>query len=163
MNQSLTAINCIEYFEKDGRFYALTGGVVSEVLPGTRLYLIALEAAVSHPDYPKFKKKYHMGNDLVFGFLHDYLSGFNHTADIVDGKLCDADGDRVAMVGESTITPRERDVIREISKGFADKQVADRLHIATNTVITILKNLREKTGATSKYHIVSLAAKAGVI
>lgn len=163
MNQSLTTNNCIEYFEKDGHFYALNGGIVSEVLPGNRLYLIALEAAVSHPDYPKLKKRYALGNDLVFGFLHDYLSGFNHTADIVDDNLCDADGERVAMVGKSTITPRERDVIREISEGYADKQVADRLKIATNTVITILKNLREKTGATSKYHIVSLAAKAGVI
>ena len=163
MNQSLTTKGCIEFFEKDGRFYAMEAGIVSEVLPGTRHYLIALEAAVSHPDYPKLKKKFEMGNDLVFGFLHDYLSGFNHTADVVDGHLCDADGDRVAMVGDSTITPRERDVIREISEGYADKQVADRLQIATNTVITILKNLREKTGATSKYHIVSLAAKAGVI
>jgi DNA-binding CsgD family transcriptional regulator len=35
--------------------------------------------------------------------------------------------------------------------------------IATNTVITILKNIRSKTGATSKYHIVSLAAKSGLI
>lgn len=163
MNQSLTAEYYIEFFEKDGRFYALEAGHVTEVTPGSRYYLIALEVAVSHPDYQKLKKVYSLGNELVYGFLHDYLSGFNHTADVVDGKLCDCDGSRVAIVGESTITPRERDVIREISEGYADKQVADRLQIATNTVITILKNLREKTGATSKYHIVSLAAKAGVI
>lgn len=163
MNDALTSQGCIEFFEKDGRFYALEAGQVHEVLPGTRYYLIILEVAVSHPDYPKLKRKYALGNDLVFGFIHDYLSSFNHTADVVDYSLCDCDGDRVAMVGESTITPRERDVIREISEGYADKQVADRLQIATNTVITILKKLREKTGATSKYHIVSLAAKAGVI
>ncbi|KAF0195261.1 MAG: hypothetical protein FD166_2977 [Bacteroidetes bacterium] len=163
MNESLTRENRIEFFETENRFYALDGGHVHEVTPGSKYYLVILEVAVAHPDYPKLKKKYEPGNDLVYGFIHDYLSAFNQEADVVDGRLCNCDGDRVAMVGESTITSRERDIIRQISEGYADKQVADRLKIATNTVITILKNIRKKTGATSKYHIVSLAAKAGVI
>lgn len=163
MNEALTRKDHIEFFEKDGQYYALEAGHVYEVTPGSRHYLVALEVAVSHHDYSKFKRKYALGNELVFGFIHDYLSGFNQAADVVEGKLCNCDGERVAQVGESNVTPRERDVIREISEGYADKQVADRLQIATNTVVTILKNIREKTGATSKYHIVSLAAKAGVI
>jgi DNA-binding CsgD family transcriptional regulator len=163
MNESLTCNDCIEYFIKDGKYYALSGGVVSEVTPGSQLYLTALIAVVSHKDYDNLVKKYGKGNDLVYGFIRDYLSGFNHTADIVDGKLIDCDGERVTIINQATVTPREKDIIRCISDGLCDKQVADLLGISVLTVNTILKNLRTKIHATSKYHIVSLSAKAGLV
>ena len=163
MNPALTTSGNIEFFEKDGIAFALEAGQVQKVLPGTRHYLIALELAVSHPDYRKFKVRYLPGNELVFGFIHDYLGGWNEKPDVTGDSLTDCDGARCNLINDVNLTPREVDVVKKISEGYADKQVADLLHIATNTVTTILKNIREKTGATSKYHIVSLAARAGVI
>ena len=163
MNPALTSPRHIEFFEKEGRFYALEAGEVHEVTPGSKYYLIALEMAVSHPDYKKLKIRYLPGNEIVFGFIHDYIGGWNEHPDITDGQLTDCDGAKCNCINNAKLTPREVDVVKKISEGYADKQVADILNIAHNTVITILKNIREKTGCTSKYHIVSLAAKAGVI
>jgi DNA-binding CsgD family transcriptional regulator len=91
------------------------------------------------------------------------MSGFNHNADVVDGKLVDFDGDKHALINQHEVTPRERDIIQLIGDGKADKQIADMLGISINTVLTIIARMREKMCATSKYHIVSMAAKAGII
>lgn len=163
MNPALTTPGTIEFFEKDGVAFALESGQVHEVTPGSRHYLIALEIAVSHPKYKNLKVRYAPGNDLVYGFIHEILSGWNDMPDITNGMITDCDGVSCNFINHAHLTPREVDVVKKISEGYADKQVADMLHIATNTVITILKNIRAKTGCTSKYHIVSLAAKSGVI
>jgi DNA-binding CsgD family transcriptional regulator len=163
MNPALTTPGNIEFFENDGAAFALEFGQVHPVVPGSRHYLIALEIAVSHPDYRKFKAKYLPGNGLVFGFIHDYLGGWNEKSDITGESLNDCDGAKCNLINDVNLTPREIQVVKKISEGYADKQVADLLHIATNTVTTILKNIRAKTGATSKYHIVSLAYQRGLI
>lgn len=163
MNESLICKGCIEYFVSNGKYYAIEDGVRKEVTPGSQLYLTALIAAVSHKNYCKFKKTYGLGNDMVYGFIRDYLSAFNERADIVDGKLCDCDGEKVTIINHAIVTPREKDIIKGMSEGLCDKQIADHLGISTLTVNTILKNLRYKIQATSKYHIVSLSAKAGLV
>ena len=163
MNSALTTPGHVEFFEADGLCYALDGGKVHIVIPGSKYYLMALEAAISHSDYKKLKAIYGSGNALVYGFIHDYLGGWNEKPDLVCCTLADSDGVKCNYINNVRLTPREVDIVKWIASGLADKQVADRLHIATNTVITILKNIRSKTGCTSKYHIVSMAAKSGVI
>ncbi|KAF0195489.1 MAG: hypothetical protein FD166_2940 [Bacteroidetes bacterium] len=163
MNSALTTPGHIEYFEANGICYALDCGIVHPVIPGSKHYLKALEAAISHPDFRKIKAIYKGGNALVYGFIHDYMGGWNERPDLTCNRLTDTDGARSQMINDVRLTPREVDIVKGIASGLADKQVADRLHIATNTVITILKNIRAKTGCTSKYHIVSMAAKSGVI
>lgn len=163
MNESLTSKDCIEFFIKDGRFYALHGGVTSEVTPGSELYLTALKLAVTHKDYPQLTKRYGLGNDLVYGFIRDYLAGFNGQADVVDEQLSDCDGQTVIIINNHKVTPRERQVIRAASNGLCDKQVASLLGNSVFTVNAMFKSLRFKWGATSKYHVIAMAAKAGVI
>ncbi len=163
MNQALISPDHIEFFEKEGSYYALEAGEVHEVTPGSKYYLIALEMAVSHPDYKKLKCRFAPGNDLVFGFIHEYVGGWNDIPDVTKGQLTDCDGTKCNYINDVKLTPREVEIVKKISEGYADKQVADMLSIAHNTVIAILRNIRAKTGCTSKYHIVSLAAKAGLI
>jgi len=163
MNSALTTPGHVEFFEVNGLCYALDGGKVNVVIPGSKYYLMALEAAISHSDYKKIKAVYGSGNALVYGFIHDYLGGWNDIPDLILSKIADFDGVKCNYINDVRLTPREVDIVKGIASGLADKQVADLLNIATNTVITILKNIRAKTGATSKYHIVSLAAKSGVI
>lgn len=162
-NQSLTQFGCIEYFEQGGKCFAIEGGITREVTPGSVYYLKALELAVSHPDYKKFRRHYKPGNELVFGFIREYLGNFNITPDVVDGQLVDCDGRTKAAINGRMITPRERDIIRLMGIGKADKEIAAALSISRNTVCTIIKLLREKIHATSKYHIVAMAAKAGIL
>lgn len=44
------------------------------------------------------------------------------------------------------LTPRETDVLRCIAKGLLNKEIADKLHISINTVLTHRKNLTAKLG-----------------
>jgi DNA-binding CsgD family transcriptional regulator len=162
-NQALIKFGCIEFFEVAGTCYAIEAGLTHEVTPGSVYYLKALELAVSHPDYKKFRQKFKPGNELVYGFIREYMGNFNIMPDVVNGKMVDCDGRTKAAINGRMITPRERDIIRLMGIGKADKEIADTLNISRNTVCTILKLLRDKLHATSKYHIVAMAAKAGIL
>lgn len=152
---------CIEFFRREGRYFALEGGQTFEVLPGTRYYLIALEAAIRHPEYPKFKRKYGLGNQLVYGFIDQVWSGFNELPDVINGRIADQDGDIYTTAAK--VNPREREVIQKMADGKSDKEIAEALFVSRHTVTTTIRNLREKLRASSKYHIVARAAEAGII
>lgn len=49
----------------------------------------------------------------------------------------------------SALTQREKDIVRSISLGFTNKEVADRLFISPHTVITHRKNITRKLGIKS--------------
>ena len=46
----------------------------------------------------------------------------------------------------NVLTEREIDVLRQVALGLSNKEIADRLFISTNTVITHRKNITEKLG-----------------
>lgn len=46
----------------------------------------------------------------------------------------------------SELSMREKEVLKAISKGYTNKQVADMLHLSIHTVITHRKNISHKTG-----------------
>ena len=46
----------------------------------------------------------------------------------------------------SELSMREKEVLKAISKGYTNKQVADMLHLSVHTVITHRKNISHKTG-----------------
>jgi len=152
---------CIEFFRREGRYYAIEGGQTFEVLPGTRYYLIALESAIKHPAYQRMKRKYGLGNPLVFGFIDEVWSGFNETPDVINGRIADQDGD--IFTSAAKVNPREREVIQKIADGKSDKEIAEALFVSRHTVTTTIRNLREKLCARSKHHIVARAAEAGIL
>ena len=47
---------------------------------------------------------------------------------------------------ENVLSEREIEVLRHVALGLANKEIADRLFISTNTVITHRKNITEKLG-----------------
>lgn len=47
---------------------------------------------------------------------------------------------------EQTISQRELDVLRLVAKGFMNKEIADKLNISMNTVLTHRKNITSKLG-----------------
>lgn len=155
MNTAFFNQNHIEFFEDGGNAYAIENGTTTQVQPGDK-YFELVSGLMSTP-------RHIPSSEDVLQYISDNFSGFNQTADIVDGEVADHDGAKAALVNGAKITPREREVIGHISHGMADKQVADVLHISTLTVSKILQNIREKIHATSKYHIVSLSFNAGLI
>jgi DNA-binding CsgD family transcriptional regulator len=47
---------------------------------------------------------------------------------------------------QDILSERETDVLKLLANGMANKEIADKLHISTNTVITHRKNISHKTG-----------------
>lgn len=54
------------------------------------------------------------------------------------------------------LSPRERDCILLISEGCSDAEIADRLGVATTTVVTHVQNARRKLGARTRAQAVAL-------
>lgn len=61
----------------------------------------------------------------------------------------------------STLTPREQDVCRLLTKGFADKQIAAELGTATATVQAQRSRAMQKLQVNSVAEVIQIVAKAG--
>jgi DNA-binding NarL/FixJ family response regulator len=65
--------------------------------------------------------------------------------------------------GEDALSPREVEVLELIARGHANKQVADKLAIAEETVKGHVSRILSKLNANDRTHAVTLALKRGVI
>jgi predicted ATPase/class 3 adenylate cyclase/DNA-binding CsgD family transcriptional regulator len=61
--------------------------------------------------------------------------------------------------GWASLTPTERDVVRLVSDGLANKGIATRLFVSPRTVQTHLTHVYTKLGLTSRVHLVQEAAR----
>lgn len=59
--------------------------------------------------------------------------------------------------GESTLTERELEILKLITKEFSNKKIADELHISERTVETHRKNIFRKTGTSSLVGLIKYA------
>ena len=59
------------------------------------------------------------------------------------------------------MTPREREVINLIAEGLSNKEIASKLHIATHTVKSHVRNIMEKLTLHTRLQIAAYAYKAG--
>lgn len=62
-----------------------------------------------------------------------------------------------------TLTPREREVLHQISLGKPDDQIAETLTISIDTVHSHVKNLRKRLNARSRSHAVTLGHQLGIL
>ena len=63
--------------------------------------------------------------------------------------------------GWASLTPTERDVVRLVSEGLANKDIATRLFVSPRTVQTHLTHVYTKLGLTSRVQLVQEAARHG--
>jgi len=61
----------------------------------------------------------------------------------------------------TTLTPRELDIVRLVGLGLGNKEIAQRLGVSVPTVRTHLNNVYEKLGTASRVELALLAAQAG--
>lgn len=68
-----------------------------------------------------------------------------------------------AGAGGPDLTPREREVLRMLSEGLANKQIAARLAISEHTVKFHIASVYEKLGATSRTEAVRIGVRRGLV
>ncbi|HXX13456.1 MAG TPA: response regulator transcription factor, partial [Candidatus Eremiobacteraceae bacterium] len=64
---------------------------------------------------------------------------------------------------DSTLTPREIDVLRLVGGGNANKEIAARLSLTEETVKAHIRNILGKLGANDRTHAVAIGLKRGII
>lgn len=66
-------------------------------------------------------------------------------------------GEPMTLAIAASISPREQEVLRLLSAGLSNQEIADRLFISTNTVKTHLENIYIKLGVTSRTQAIAQA------
>ncbi len=59
--------------------------------------------------------------------------------------------------GSMRLTPRERDVLRQLALGRSNRMMCAQLGVTKNTLRTHLKTIRGKLGAADRAHMVEIA------
>lgn len=88
--------------------------------------------------------------------IRSVYSGQKHIHSEVASQLAEHSGD-------DALSPREVEVLELIAMGNANKQVADKLSIADETVKGHVSRILSKLGANDRTHAVMLALKRGII
>jgi DNA-binding NarL/FixJ family response regulator len=66
-------------------------------------------------------------------------------------------------LGDEQLTNREVDVLRQVTEGNRNRDIAERLFVSEHTVKTHLKHILGKLGASDRTHAITIAARRGII
>ena len=126
------------------------------------LVIISPEAMYEGKD--KIRSKYKLGEEVLFvGLVYQYYNQkemanlFNEVIFITDSEdviankfrnLSSQTNDQSSSSNDK-LTDREKDVLKLLLMGLANKEVADQLSISPHTVVSHRKNIIEKTGIKS--------------
>lgn len=66
-------------------------------------------------------------------------------------------------MGEESLTPREIDVLRHLSGGNRNRDIAEQLFISEETVKVHIKHIMDKLGASDRTQAVAIAVRRGII
>jgi DNA-binding NarL/FixJ family response regulator len=64
---------------------------------------------------------------------------------------------------DEQLTPREVDILRQLAGGNRNRDIAEKLFIAEETVKAHLKHIMEKLGANDRTQAVAIGARRGII
>ncbi|MCC8133503.1 MAG: LuxR C-terminal-related transcriptional regulator [Tannerellaceae bacterium] len=98
--------------------------------------------------------------------LTPYYIGVNTPQEVIIEQLqtmFSADNHTLPYEGNKELSPRETDVLQLIAKGSTNKEIADKLHISLNTVLSHRKNITAKLGIKTVSGLTFYAIMNGVI
>lgn len=84
------------------------------------------------------------------------VCGVDRAMPVENGDRSEAE--RVAAL--VNLTPREREVLEQLSRGFSNRRIAENLFVSEHTVRTHVQNLRSKLNVRSKFEAAVLAMQA---
>ena len=100
--------------------------------------------------------------------LRGVLRGEAHLSPLMAGKLVDefvmlTKISSSLPVIENPLTPREKEVLREIARGADNKQIADLLSISVNTVKKHVSSILTKLGVQGRRQAAERASRLGLV
>jgi DNA-binding NarL/FixJ family response regulator len=81
----------------------------------------------------------------------------------VAGYLLDIDEGIGPMTGIDKLTPREREVVNLIARGYTYRETASRMEISVKTLETHMHHIFDKLGVASRHELSSLAYDTGFV
>lgn len=133
--------NGIDYVITDAQFYLEN---LNLFLPRKARTLVVVDRTIQNNDENNLIDSHLCLDELVATFSH-YL------------------GDHETTSRPSILSQRETDVLRLIASGLINKEIADRLNISINTVLTHRKNITSKLGIKSVSGLSFYAMMNGII
>jgi PAS domain S-box-containing protein len=125
-----------------------------QLLSSNELYA---ETVVMHPDGTLRRVCYAGHGTTIEGLWHALMVVLSVRLEPGGEELIGADEGRAPHRSESTLTPRERDVIRLAATGANSRQIAAELHLSQATVRTHVANAMAKTNAHTRAQLVAIA------
>jgi DNA-binding NarL/FixJ family response regulator len=81
----------------------------------------------------------------------------------VAGYLLDIDEGIVPAFGIEKLTPRERDVVRLIARGYTYRETSNRLEISVKTLESHMHHIFDKLGIATRHELSALAFETGFV
>lgn len=171
----------IEFFANDVGVYALYGSAIIAIrdLPAHILSIIRNDVFKNKAAIKAISEMGITEDDvIIWQYVRCNYGGFDMHPDVKDNKLqqseywdcgyrgiCKHEGKlcQSIKVANGYLTPREIGVIKLISSGLLDKEIADKLKISINTVTSHKENIQEKTGLQTKVEIAVFAITKNII
>ena len=153
----------------------LPGGGGSAVIEGARsrrpdVKFMALTVSTSREDVAQmldagvdgYITKNTMGNELP-KFINQTAQGLKPVSPDVAGYLLDIDEGISTESALARLTPREREVVNLIARGYTYKETATRLEIAVKTLENHMGHIFEKLSVASRHELTALAYEEGYV
>jgi two-component system, NarL family, response regulator len=94
--------------------------------------------------------------ETIVEAVREVALGHTYTPALIATRL-------VKHLSAKPLTPRELEVLQQVSSGLANKQIADALGVSEGTIKTHLKSILEKLGAPSRTAAVNTARERGIL
>jgi DNA-binding NarL/FixJ family response regulator len=94
---------------------------------------------------------------------HEPLLSATEVASMIQKSAERGTHDEAARAALATLTPREREVLQALADGLNDKDIAERLHISSDTVRRHMTNLLTKLEVESRLQALVFAIRHGAV
>lgn len=101
--------------------------------------------------------------DELPSLIDQTLSGLRPVSPDVAAFLLDIDEDIAAGSTIKRLTPREREVVNLIARGYSYRETANRLGISVKTLESHMGNIFEKLSVASRHELAALAYEEGYV
>lgn len=127
---------------------------------------IKIITITSQPEYSYIDRAHAIGVDSFWyktSAAEDILTVMDRT---MAGESVYPDTTPILQLGEAVseeLTERELEVLRELTTGESDAEIAEKLHMSVRTVKAHIQNMREKTGFRNRTELAVRAREIGLV